>query len=106
MAVMPRFDPQRLQRAMDARALTVQGLAQAAGISPSTVQVARHGGEVSLRSQQAVLRALSAIPELPHLDLLAGPAVRSNGARKDADHRGSRPVVVAEVTDDAVSSTG
>jgi hypothetical protein len=94
MSVMPRFDSERLQRALDARALTVQGLARAAGISPTTAQTARSGGEISVRSQAAILRALSAIPELPHLDLLAGTAVQSNGIRaiNDGSHQAGQPV--------------
>ncbi len=90
---MPRFDPDRLQRELDARSLTVKALAQAASISPSTVQVARHGKVISLRAQRAILRAIHEIPELPHLDLVAGSVVRGNGARKDGDHQAGQPVV-------------
>ena len=102
---MSRFDPERLQQALDVRSLTVKALAKAAKISPSTVQVARQGGEVSLRSQRAILMALSRIPELPHLELVANPAERVNGAKNDGAHHGGNLVGAGGSTSARASST-
>lgn len=98
------FDAIRLRRQLAIRGLLQDELARLAGVTPSTVSKAVHGGPISPVTFLRLVKALSAvpIPEIPggvEVLLANPPGLQQQGARahlastaeRDGDSGGNRP---------------